>query len=119
MTELAIQVQLRNRLRHIAPAICLVAIPNGADRGQRALNRAMKEGLKIGFPDLLCLSNQGHVAFIEVKDTKGRVSLSQADWHSRLRRWGFRCAVIRSVDEGEAFLREAGFPFMVAGEQAA
>lgn len=118
MTELQIQTALRARLRHIAPAVCLIAVPNGAERGQRALNRAMKEGLKIGFPDLVALSNQGDVAFIEVKAEKGRLSPNQEDWQARLKRWGFHAAVVRSADEGEAFLREAGFPFMVAANAA-
>lgn len=118
MSELAIQVGLRKRLRHIAPAICLIAIPNGAKRGQRALNQAMLEGMKIGFPDLLVLSNEGHVAFIEVKAEKGKPTQRQLDWHAALRRWGFAVAVIRSADEGEAFLRERGFPFMVTARAA-
>lgn len=112
MTELAVQVGLRKRCRHIAPAVCLVAVPNGGRRGQRALNQAMLEGLKIGFPDLIALAPGGMCAFIEVKAEKGRVDPNQADWHERLQRWGFPCAVIRSVDEGEAFLRFHGFPFM-------
>jgi hypothetical protein len=114
-SELQIQVGLRKRLRHIAPAICLVAIPNGAKRGPRAINQAMKEGLRLGFPDIMALpnDNSGRVAFIEVKAPKGKVDPNQNDWHERLRRWGYPCIVIRSVDEGEAFLRGLNYPFMV------
>ena len=118
-SELAIQAGLRARCRNWAPAIKLVAIPNAAKRGQKALNQAMREGMAIGFPDLIALAPNGKVAFIEVKAAKGVVSDRQADWHDNLRRWGFACAVIRSVDEGEDFLRECGFPWLEGKLRAA
>lgn len=112
VSELQIQAGLRSRCRNWAPAISLVAVPNAGKRGQRALNQALKEGLAIGFPDLIALAPGGLVAFIEVKRADGKTTPRQDDWHEALRRWGFACAVIRSIDEGEAFLRAQGFPWL-------
>ncbi len=110
--ELDIQRGFINRLRYVAPAVSVVAIPNAAKRTQWAAMQAKKEGLKAGFPDCQCLAPGGLIAFIEFKAAGGRVSENQAEWLERLTRWGFPCIVARSVEQAVEFLRCAGFPVM-------
>lgn len=110
MTEADLAQQLRKRLYYTAPTVALVAVPNGARRTQWEARQAKKEGMASGFPDLVCLAPGGLVAFIELKLPKGKVSDVQAEWLDRLGRWGHACAVVRSVEEGVAFLKAQGFP---------
>ena len=60
----------------------------------------------------VCLAPNGRVAFIELKSASGRVSENQSEWLDRLACMGFAAGVVRSVDEGVAFLRFHGFPVM-------
>lgn len=114
LTELQIQSGFKNRLRYVAPAVSMVAIPNAAKRTQWAANQAKKEGLATGFPDVMCLWAGGGICFIEFKTTKGRLSDAQGEWLVRLRERGHRVTVARSVDQAVEFLRECGAPMMDA-----
>ncbi len=113
--EFAIQVRLRNRIRMVAPAVRLVATPNGAKRTQWAAMRAKQEGMSKGFPDLLAIW-PGGIAFIEMKSRTGSLSPEQIDWLNWLHRAGFPCGAFRSVESAVAFLRASGAPLL---EQAA
>jgi hypothetical protein len=116
-SEITIQTLFRSRVRIQCPAVRVVAIPNGAKRGQRAMNQALREGLQPGFPDVLCLA-PGRVAFIEFKDAKGKLSPGQEVWLEKLSDMGFPATVCRDPDDGLAFLRANGFPFIM-GEATA
>lgn len=109
-SELAIQTLFRSRARMQCPAVRIVAIPNAAKRGQKAMNQARREGAAWGFPDVMCLAG-GRTAFIEFKSAKGQLSDNQGDWLAWLRNGGFPVTVARDPDEALAFLRDAGFPF--------
>lgn len=110
MTEADLAQALRKRLYYTAPTVSLIAVPNGGKRTVWAARQAKKEGMATGFPDLVCLAPGGLVAFIELKLPKGRVNENQAEWNERLNGMGFPAAIIRSVDDGVAFLRGVGFP---------
>ena len=110
-SELAIQTLFRSRARMQCPAVRIVAIPNAAKRGQKAMNQARREGAAWGFPDVMCLA-RGRAAFIEFKAAKGVVSESQAEWIERLNADGFPATVARDPDDALRFLREHGFPFI-------
>lgn len=116
-SELQIQTLFRSRARMRCPAVKIVAVPNGAERGQKALNRAMKEGLQPGFPDIMCLA-PGKVAFIEFKAAKGDLSEHQEWWQGKLAELGFPVTVCRDPDAGLRFLQDNGFPFLFAMEAA-
>lgn len=116
LTEIQIQAGFKARLRYVAPAVTMVAIPNAAKRSQWAANQARKEGLAAGFPDVMCIWAGGGICFIEFKRQSGRLSEAQGEWLVRLRERGHRVTVARSVDDAVAFLRECGAPMM---EQAA
>lgn len=117
-SEIAIQTLFRSRVHMRAPLIKVVAVPNGEKRGQWALNRAMREGLAIGFPDVLCLA-PGRVAFIEFKAPRGRLSDRQAAWLEGLNAMGFPATVARCPDEAMRFLQRNGFPFQFPMQEAA
>lgn len=114
LSEIAIQCGFRNRLRYVAPAVSVVAIPNAAKRTQWAAMQAKKEGMCAGFPDVMCLWAGGGICFIEFKTLKGRLSDSQGEWLVRLRERGHLVTVARSVDAAVDFLRECGAPVMEA-----
>ena len=118
-SELAIQTLFRSRARIQCPAVVIVAVPNGAVRGQKAMNQARREGAAWGFPDVICLWPGGGVAFIEFKAEGGKLNLNQVEWQSRLSAMGHSCIVSRDPDHALQFLRECGAPFLMPARRAA
>ena len=110
-SEIQIVGLFRSRCRTLCPAVSVVAIPNAAKRTQWAAQRAKREGMATGFPDLMVLA-PGKIAFLEMKTAKGRVSEAQGEWLDRLHGMGFPCGVFRDADRAIEFLREQGFPFI-------
>ncbi len=110
MSEIEIQTLFRSRARMRCPRVRIVAIPNAAARGQKALNQARREGAAWGFPDVMCLW-EGGVAFVEFKAPKGKLAEHQAEWLDRLTEMGFPATVSRDPDHALEFLRGAGAPF--------
>lgn len=111
--EIGIQTRLRSRIRTIAPAVRLVAIPNAGQRTAWAAMNAKREGLAKGFPDLLALWGGGS-AFLEIKVRSGSLSTDQIAWLNWLYAGGHSVGVFRSVDSAIAFLRQQGAPFLAA-----
>lgn len=109
-SEIQEQQAFRKRMYYAAPEVKLVAVPNAARRTQWEQQRAKKEGLATGFPDLLCVWPGGGIAFVEMKTRTGRVSDQQHEWIERLTRYGFPAAICRSADAAMTFLRECGAP---------
>jgi hypothetical protein len=109
--EAAIQTRFRSRMRMRAPEVKLVAVPNAGVRTSYEKFQRAREGLVIGFPDLVCLW-LGGCAFIEFKQRTGSLSAAQHDNLNWLARAGFACGVFRSVESAMAFLRAQGAPFM-------
>lgn len=104
--ERAIQSAIRQRL--LFHGVLCIAIPNAARRSP-ALAAAMRaEGMLAGAPDLICVGDQGKVAWLEVKAATGRLSPAQEDLHETLRRKGHAVAVVRSQDEAVQAMRDAG-----------
>jgi hypothetical protein len=110
--EIDIQQAFRKRCYYGAPRVQIVAIPNAARRTQWEVMRAKKEGLRTGFPDVMCLWPGGGVCFLEFKAAKGRLTDNQAEWQARLADMGFVVGIVRSADEAMNALREAGAPVM-------
>lgn len=110
--EAAARVRFRARVRIHCPAVVVVGIPNAGKRGPWAVAQVKQEGLQPGFPDDLCLWPGGGCCFIEWKAAGGRLSPNQREWQDRLTSLGFACAVCSDPDEGLAFLRELGAPFL-------
>lgn len=115
-SESAIQSLFRSRARIQCPAVKIVAIPNAAKRGQRALNQARREGAAWGFPDVLCFWPMGRVAAIEFKAADGRLRDNQAEWLDTLNEMGIPATVSRDPDHALAFLRRCGAPFIAPAQ---
>lgn len=113
-SELDIQTLFRSRCRIMCPGVALVAIPNAAKRTQWAAQRAQREGMAKGFPDMMALAPGGRAAFLEFKAPKGVLSESQSEWIARLQRMGFPAGVFRDADEAVEFLRANDFPFIAS-----
>ena len=115
--EIEIVTRFRSRARMQCPGVKIVAVPNAAKRGQKALNSLRREGAAFGFPDIMCLwprvDGRGGVAFIEFKrETGGVVSANQGEWQERLHRMGFPATVSNDPDQALDFLKRAGAPFL-------
>ncbi len=99
-----IQTALVMRLRWALPGLLIFAIPNGGELagGAKAGKRLKDEGLLPGMPDLcVAKASKGfHALYIEVKTPVGRVSKAQKEIMRRLEAEGYRCVVVRSVDQG-------------------
>lgn len=111
-SEIAIVTTFRSRARILCPGVAIVAVPNAAKRSQWAAQRAKREGLATGFPDILCFWKGPGVAAIEFKTASGRVSDAQAEWLDRLAEIGIPATVSRDADHALEFLRSAGAPFI-------
>ena len=61
-----------------------------------------------GTPDLLFIGANGQVAFIEVKDDKGRVGEDQRRFLEVVGRYGYRVGVARSVEDALEIIGERG-----------
>lgn len=97
--------------------VFITAIPNGAhlagnDTARFKQMGALKgDGLKVGFPDLLCLWSPGKGCLIEVKRPKlGKLSDAQVCVHAQLRDLEWPVATVASQEEVYTFLRQCGAP---------
>jgi hypothetical protein len=68
------------------------------------------DGMKKGFPDLLCLWAPGKGALIEVKRPGGRLSDEQKAMHERLKELGWPVATVDNMDDAFEFLKSCGAP---------
>lgn len=59
-----------------------------------------------GIPDLLVVSPEGELFLVEMKQSSGRVSPAQRVQHHRLAQRGVTIYILRSREEGDAWLRE-------------
>jgi hypothetical protein len=100
------------RGRIMAPGVSIVAVPNAAKRTQWAAQRAKREGMAAGFPDILCFWKGPGVAAIEFKAHAGKLSANQIEWLDRLTEIGIPATVSRDADHAVEFLRQAGAPFI-------
>jgi hypothetical protein len=94
------------------PAVQIVAVPNAGRRGQKAMNQALREGMRSGFPDIMCFTHGSRAAFIEFKSATGRIDPAQVAWIEWLNAAGFPAIVCRDPDDGLRFLEANGFPFV-------
>ena len=98
-------------LRLALPRALVMHVPNQVDAVganiARAIAKAKHMGMVPGFPDIMVLPfAHMPVMFFEVKSPKGRVSENQVEVMRQLVALGYRCAVVRSVDDVQAKLAE-------------
>lgn len=116
-TERCVQRSILAMAGRCFPEVILHASPNGGHLAGDSVARFKQvgalrgDGMKVGWPDLICLWNHG-VAFIEVKRPKvGKVSEVQERMHHDLAERGFPVAVVISVEEAFQHLRDRGAPW--------
>lgn len=120
-TERQVQRSILAMCGQCFPDVFITSIPNGAhlagnDTARFKQMGALKsDGLKVGFPDLLCLWAPGRGCSIEVKRPKlGRTSEEQQRVQAHLTAIGWPVATVTSIDEAYEFLRECGAPGVAA-----
>jgi hypothetical protein len=117
-TERQVQRSILSMMGTCFPQVFVTAIPNGAHLAGDKVARfkqmgALKgDGLKVGFPDLLCLWADGKGALIVVNRPKtGDLTDSQKALHPRLEAIGWPVTVVTTPDEVFALLRGRGAPW--------
>lgn len=110
--EITIQTVLLSRARIMCPAVTLAAVPNAGKRTQWEKNRRHREGLRPGFEDLIATWPGGGVAFLEMKDRKGKIDDAQMHWLKTHARQGHLVGVFRHPDTALDALRRWGAPFI-------
>lgn len=96
-------------LRFKFPALknLFFAIPNGGIRSKIEAGIMQAEGVLPGVPDLFLAyprpQKKLYGLFVEVKSSKGRVTPYQRYMHNVLETMGYKCVVIRNIDE---FIKE-------------
>ncbi|MEN3973091.1 VRR-NUC domain-containing protein [Sphingomicrobium sp. XHP0235] len=120
MNERQVQRSIIAAIRLTMPDVLYHHSPNGAHLSGSVTARckqigALKgDGMKPGWPDLVC-HWRGGFAYLEVKRPKGgKVSETQAEVHEQLRDLDCPIAVVTSSDEALTFLKECGAPFREA-----
>lgn len=113
LAEIDIQVRLQVKIKKLAPAVRLVAVPNGMKTSAWGAMQARREGMSGGFPDLIAIAPTGGlIAFLEIKARAGVLSDTQIVWLNHLHNAGFACGCFRGVETAIQFLRKLGFPFI-------
>lgn len=107
--EHQLQVECVNYFRLKYRNARIFAIPNGGDRNVKVAVKLKKEGVTKGVPDLQIAAarNGYHGLFIEMKNgKKGRLSKEQEDFIDYLIKEGYKCEVVRNIDEFMAVTKE-------------
>lgn len=106
MTEHSIHKAIWQYLEYSLPHGWIVFHPNQNARSKVSAARAKALGFKAGIPDLIIIGPGGQALFAEVKTAKGRLSDPQKEFASYCDDWLVPHAVVRSVEDAEAFIRE-------------
>lgn len=86
----------------------------GADERHRL--RMARLGYQPGTPDLIAVSPDGELVFLELKTRKGRPSPEQLAVHDALRERGQRVCIVRSLEDAQEII---GLPFTNPNQHAA
>jgi hypothetical protein len=98
-----------------ARGIDAVHVPNGSVLAGGPKERAMQvnalkaNGMRPGFPDLICIASGGRVGFMEVKREGEKQSEAQMHWQGGLEFLGHKYAVVRSIDDAAETLERWGW----------
>ncbi len=112
------ETQVESSIRNSFFLYGIICPPNRNEARSAAVGRSIKiKGTISGFPDLTVISSDGRVGFMEVKTPNAKPRNAkdvlhwqrQAETQAMLTRMGHSVAVVRSVDEALAALREWGW----------
>lgn len=76
--------------------------PNGGKRDKATAGTLKMMGLKAGINDLIIVGSQKRIVFVECKDSDGRPSKEQKDFHQTLINFGFDNYIINYGSPREA-----------------
>ena len=96
MTETEIQKEI---VAYLKDANCLVYRMNAGSYTNKI------KTVPKGTPDLLVITQYGFTFWIEVKTKTGKVTIIQGNMHSRLRSYGQRIIVARSVEDVQKYIK--------------
>lgn len=82
--------------------------PAGEHRSKITGARLKRMGLRRGVPDYLFITAGGHIAFLELKAGKGRLSPEQMAWRDAVIALGCRYAIARTGQEAIEILQSWG-----------
>lgn len=108
-TEVQRVKRFRSLFRKHFPGARIVAVPNGGQRSQRAINQALSEGAAWGFPDMLAIGSSLFMPILEWKSGVGTLKQHQIDWLNWLHDRGHVVGVFRKPETAIAWLFERGF----------
>jgi hypothetical protein len=106
------QLAFLRDMRALCPAVMVFAVPNGGRRTLWEANKARREGLKSGAPDLVAIWNRG-VAFLEFKGASAMPSPAQREFLNGLYRCGHHVGVFRQEKSALDWLLGLGVPSIV------
>lgn len=109
--EDAIQSAVVTYLRAVLVNCQVFAVPNGGGRSKIEAAILKGTGTMAGVPDLIISRPLGHVAYIEIKADKGRLSEPQAAFRDWCEANGTPWGLVRSIDDARAFLDANRIPF--------
>ncbi len=119
-TERQVQRSILAMMGRCFPFVFVTHVPNGAHLAGNSTARFKQmgalrgDGLKPGFPDLICLWACGRKrgTLIEVKRAKGGViSPAQHEMHERLAGAGWPVKIVTSPEEAYQHLKDMGAPW--------
>lgn len=116
-TERSVQRAILQMCGTCFPDVFIHHSPNGSKLAGSLRDRQVAggilrgDGVKAGWPDLICLWAPGKGCMIEVKRPKtGKLTEDQINVHARLLGIGWPVKTVNNVDDAYAFLKELGAP---------
>jgi hypothetical protein len=86
-------------LKFHEPRGMIFSIPNGGTRNKLEAITMKATGLLAGASDLIVITPNGKLIFVELKTDTGKQSDKQIDFENRVKKLGFEYHLIRSIDE--------------------
>jgi hypothetical protein len=73
------------------------------------MNSLKADGLRAGFPDLICIASGGRCGFMEIKREGEKLGENQIHWAGALEHLGHQHAVVRSIEDAAETLQKWGW----------
>lgn len=116
--ESMLQVSVIAYLRTVLPkTVRAYSSQSGMVTSKASAGRAKAEGMTAGVPDITFVRQGGHIAYIELKADKGRLSPAQVEWLDWCAEMQIPAAICRSLDDVKAMLFAWGIPTRESGQE--
>ena len=81
-------------------------IPNGGSRHLYEAMNLKRQGVKAGVADIVLLCQNGVTVFLEVKTSKGKLSIHQENFKIICEKLNFNYHAVRSLEDVESILKK-------------